>query len=73
MSLKLKKGYKYFFQTTVFGDIHRRRMQLAKELLREGMMNVTEVAYHIGYNNLSSFFPCVQERIRVNPAAFDHV
>jgi AraC family transcriptional activator of pyochelin receptor len=52
---KLKKGYKYFFQTTVFSDIHRLRMQEAKQLLAERTMNVTDVAYHIGYNNLSSF------------------
>lgn len=52
---KLKKGYKHFFQTTVFGDIHRLRMQEAKQLLTGRTMNVTDVAYHIGYNNLSSF------------------
>jgi AraC-like DNA-binding protein len=52
---KLKKGYKHFFRTTVFGDIHQLRMQQAKQLLAERVMNVTEVAYHIGYNNLSSF------------------
>jgi len=52
---KLKKGYKFFFQTTVFGDIHRLRMQQARHLLTQRIMNVTEVAYHIGYNNLSSF------------------
>lgn len=52
---KLKKGYKHFFQTTVFGEIHRLRMEHARQLLAERAMNVTEVAYHIGYNDLSSF------------------
>ena len=52
---KLKKGYKYFFHTTVFGDIHRLRMQEAKQLLHNRVMNVTEAAYYIGYNNVSSF------------------
>ena len=52
---KLKKGYKHFFQTTVFGDIHRLRMEEAKLLLQEKAMNATDVAYHIGYKNLSSF------------------
>ncbi len=52
---KLKKGYKYFFQTTVFADIHRLRMQEAKQLLTDRAMNVTDVAFHICYNNLSSF------------------
>lgn len=52
---KLKKGYKYFFHSTIFGDIHQLRMQEAKRLLAERVMNVTEVAYYIGYDNLSSF------------------
>ena len=66
---KLKKGYKYFFQTTVFGDIHRLRMQQARQLLTERMMNVTEVAYHIGYNNLSSFSHAFRKVFGVNPGS----
>ena len=67
---KLKKGYKYFFQTTVFGDIHRLRMQQARHLLTERMMNVTEVAYHIGYNNLSSFSHAFKKVFGFNPGSF---
>lgn len=52
---KLKKGYRHFFQHTVFGHIHELRMQHAKTLLLDQQMNVTEVAYFIGYNNVSSF------------------
>jgi len=67
---KLKKGYKYFFQTTVFGDIHRLRMQQARHLLTERMMNVTDVAYHIGYNNLSSFSYAFKKVFGFNPGSF---
>jgi len=67
---KLKKGYKYFFQTTVFGDIHRLRMQQAQHLLKERMMNVTEVAYHIGYNNLSSFSHAFKKVFGFSPGSF---
>ena len=66
---KLKKGYKHFFQTTVFGDIHRLRMQHARHLLTERMMNVTEVAYHIGYNNLSSFSYAFKKVFGYNPGS----
>ncbi|MGZ5221156.1 MAG: helix-turn-helix domain-containing protein [Chitinophagaceae bacterium] len=66
---KLKKGYKYFFQTTVFGDIHRLRMGQARHLLTERMMNVTEVAYHIGYNNLSSFSHAFKKVFGFNPGS----
>lgn len=52
---KLKKGYKHFFGSTVFGHIHKLRMESAQQLLVSGQMNVSEVSFHIGYNNISSF------------------
>jgi AraC family transcriptional activator of pyochelin receptor len=52
---KLKKGYKHFFGSTVFGHIHTLRMQAAQQLLTSEQMNVSEVSFHIGYNNISSF------------------
>jgi len=66
---KLKKGYKHFFNTTVFGDIHRLRMQQARQLLADQVMNVTEVAYHIGYNNLSSFSYAFKKTFGYNPGS----
>jgi AraC family transcriptional regulator, transcriptional activator of the genes for pyochelin and ferripyochelin receptors len=52
---KLKKGYKHFFGTTVFSHILKLRMEAARQLLVSGQMTVSEVAYHIGYSNVSSF------------------
>jgi AraC-like DNA-binding protein len=52
---KLKKGYRDLFLTTVFGHVHQLRMQKAKALLEEREMNVSDVAFFIGYNNVSSF------------------
>ncbi len=52
---KLKKGYKHFFGSTVFGHIQKLRMEAAQQLLITGQMNVSEVSLHIGYNNISSF------------------
>ncbi|MDQ3290919.1 MAG: helix-turn-helix transcriptional regulator [Bacteroidota bacterium] len=52
---KLKKGFKHFFGTTVFGHIHHLRLQTAHQLLATGQMNVSEVSTHLGYNNVSSF------------------
>jgi AraC-like DNA-binding protein len=52
---KLKKGYKHFFSSTVFGHIHQLRMQHALQLLMTGQMNVSEASLHVGYNNVSSF------------------
>ena len=64
---KLKKGYKHFFQSTVFSDIHRLRMQHARQLLTERVMNVTEAAYYIGYSDLSSFSYAFKKRFGYNP------
>jgi AraC-like DNA-binding protein len=64
---KLKKGYKHFFQTTVFGDIHRLRMLKARELLLEKQMNVSEVAYFIGYHNIGSFSAEFKKRFGYTP------
>jgi AraC-like DNA-binding protein len=64
---KLKKGYKHFFQSTVFGHIHHLRMQKAKELLMEKQMNVSEVAYFIGYNNIGSFSAEFKKRFGCTP------
>lgn len=64
---KLKKGYKQLFQTTVFGHIHHMRMQKAKSMLVEQEMSVSEVAYSIGYNNVSSFSSEFKKRFGYSP------
>jgi AraC family transcriptional activator of pyochelin receptor len=67
---KLKKGYKHFFGTTVFGHIHHLRMQKAKSLLLEKQMNVSEVADYIGYDNLSSFSAEFKKRFGLTPSGY---
>ncbi len=64
---KLKKGYRDLFNTTVFGHVHHMRMQKAKTLLRKKEMNVSEVAFHIGYDNVSSFSTGFKKRFGYSP------
>ncbi|WP_347160089.1 helix-turn-helix transcriptional regulator [Pontibacter chitinilyticus] len=64
---KLKKGYKQLFGTTVFGHILHLRMQEARLLLAEKKMNVSEVADHIGYNNIGSFSAAFKQRFGYSP------
>jgi AraC-like DNA-binding protein len=64
---KLKKGYKQLFQTTVFGHVHRLRMQKAKTLLEKKAMNVSEAAFFIGYDNVSSFCAEFKKRFGCSP------
>jgi AraC family transcriptional regulator, transcriptional activator of the genes for pyochelin and ferripyochelin receptors len=65
---KLKKGFKHFFNTTVFGYILDLRMRKAKELLNERQMNVSEVAEFIGYNNTGSFSFEFKKRFGYSPS-----
>jgi AraC family transcriptional activator of pyochelin receptor len=64
---KLKKGYRQFFQTTVFGHVHQLRMQKARTLLQDKAMNVSEAAFFIGYNNVSSFCTEFKKRFGYSP------
>ena len=64
---KLKKGYRELFQTTVFGHVHQLRMQKAKTLLEEKVMNVSDAAFFIGYNNVSSFCTEFKKRFECSP------
>jgi AraC family transcriptional activator of pyochelin receptor len=65
---KLKKGFKYFFNTTVFGYVIELRFRKAKELLNERQMNISEVAEFIGYNNTSSFSYEFKKRFGYSPS-----
>ncbi len=65
---KLKKGYRQLFNTTVFGYVHQLRMQEAKNLLQQKEMNVSEVAFHIGYDNVSSFSTGFKKRFGYTPS-----
>jgi AraC family transcriptional activator of pyochelin receptor len=64
---KLKKGYRQLFQTTVFGHVHQLRMNKAKTLLEDKVMNVSEAAFFIGYNNVSSFCTEFKKRFDCSP------
>jgi AraC family transcriptional regulator, transcriptional activator of the genes for pyochelin and ferripyochelin receptors len=64
---KLKKGYKQLFQTTVFGHVHQLRMKKAQTLLQNKAMNVSEAAFFIGYNNVSSFCTEFKKRFGYSP------
>jgi AraC-like DNA-binding protein len=52
---KLKKGFKALFGTTVMGYLHTRRMAIAKRLLLETALPVSDIAEQCGYAYAQSF------------------
>lgn len=66
----LKRGFRQMFGTTVFGHLHTQRMEQARRFLQEGKMNVTEVAYEVGYSSLSQFARAFKKQFGTNPSDF---
>lgn len=50
--------------------IRAQRLERAAELLREGTLNVSEVAYHVGFNNPKYFSRYFKAQFGVVPSAY---
>jgi AraC-like DNA-binding protein len=66
---KLKKGFRQVFNTCVSAHILDCRMEQARKLLEGGQMNVSEVAYEVGYANRSHFTRAFIRRFQCPPMA----
>ncbi|WAL59538.1 helix-turn-helix transcriptional regulator [Thermocoleostomius sinensis] len=67
---KLKSGFREIFGTTVFGYLHRHRMEKARQLLNDRRLNVKEVAQAVGYANQSRFAAAFRKQFGINPKAY---
>jgi AraC-like DNA-binding protein len=67
---KLKKCFKQYYGMTIFQYIKQERMRRAMELLKEGELNVSQVAYEIGYINISHFSRNFKKVYGKNPKDF---
>ena len=63
---KLNRGFREIYGTTVFGCLRKIRLEQARIFLEEGKMNVTEVAFSVGYNSLSMFSKAFSEHFGIN-------
>ncbi|MEM6734976.1 MAG: AraC family transcriptional regulator [Bacteroidota bacterium] len=64
----LKKGFKELFGITVFGYWNQIKMQEARNLLIENIMNITEVSLHIGYKNPQHFSTAFKKHFGYSPS-----
>jgi AraC-like DNA-binding protein len=65
---KLKYGFRALYGTSVFSYLREQRLNLARFLLEQGRLNVSEVAYRVGYHDLSYFAESFRSRFGVNPS-----
>lgn len=65
---KLKKVFKQVFGTTVFDYLFNARMEKSLYLLKETNMPVTEIAYTIGYQNVTAFSAAFRKKFGYPPS-----
>ncbi len=66
----LKQGFRSCFGTTVFGYIRNHKLEQARKLLEAGEMNITEIAYAMGYTSRSPFAAAFRKQFGVNPKQY---
>lgn len=67
---QLKKGFKLVFGKSAFACLHEDRMERAYTLLHERNLNVSEVAWEVGYINVGHFGTAFRKLYGVRPKDF---
>ena len=67
---KLKKGFKAVYGKSAFNCLHEDRMERAHHLLSERRMNVSEVAWEVGYINVGHFGSAFYKQFGIRPKDF---
>ena len=67
---KLNRGFKIVFGKTAYTCLHEDRMARAHELLSRRHMNVSQVAWQVGYINVGHFSTAFRKHYGIRPKAF---
>lgn len=67
---KLKRGFKTVFGKPAFRCLHEDRMERAHFLLAERRLNVSEVAWEVGYINVGHFSTAFHNHFGIRPKDF---
>jgi AraC-like DNA-binding protein len=65
--LKLKRGFREVYRTTVYGHVRRLRLERARALLLAGEHNVTEAALATGHSCFGHFSAAFKRRFGILP------
>jgi AraC family transcriptional regulator, transcriptional activator of the genes for pyochelin and ferripyochelin receptors len=66
----LQRGFKEMFGTTIFDFCQTLRMDLARELLRDGGLTIAKIAESVGYEHATNFTAAFRRRFNAPPKAF---
>ena len=64
---KLKRGYRQTFGNSIYGDLRRHRMHVARDLLIAGESSVAAAACAVGYSNPGHFARAFQQEFGMAP------
>lgn len=64
---KLKKGFKELFQQTVYGYLTQLRLEKAYQLLQEGELTASEIAFELGYSSPQHFHTAFKKKFGAPP------
>ena len=67
-SCKLKTGFKLLYKTSVHQFRIHLRLQMARQLLDETDMTVSEIAYKIGFDSRDGFARCFRRKFSRPPS-----
>jgi AraC family transcriptional activator of pyochelin receptor len=67
---KLQRGFRELFGGSVFGWLREYKMQRARLLFNQAEMNVSQVAWAVGYTNVSQFTKAYKKRFGVLPKQY---
>lgn len=67
---KLKRGFKQVYQTTVFNFHREYRINLAKQLLDKGHVNVDETAHQLGFCDTTHFVKTFKNYFGTTPGTY---
>jgi AraC-like DNA-binding protein len=68
--MKLQQGFREVFNVTPFQYLQNYRLDLARILLEEEDLTVSNVAHRIGYSNVSYFSRAFKRRFGVTPGKY---
>ena len=65
-----RRDFKAYYQTTPQKWIQEKRMDKALQILQDKEMTVTELAYEVGYENISYFIKAFKNRVGLSPKQY---